>query len=144
MILEWLIFVGGILHFGILLASAMVPRVLDWKGSLQKLDGLSRQLVWVHGAFIVLVIVGFGLLSILFAGDLVAGTPLARAVCLFIALFWAARLAVQWFVFDATPYLRTRLLKVGYHGLTALFLYHAVVYSLAALLPASSAVSATM
>lgn len=136
MILEWLIFVGGILHFGILLASAMVPRVLDWKGSLKKLDGLTRQLVWVHGAFIVLVIVGFGLLSILFAGDLAAGTPLARAVCLFIALFWAARLAVQWLVFDATPYLRTGFLKVGYHGLTVVFLYHAVVYSLAAFLPA--------
>ena len=62
--LELLIFAGGILHFGILLASAMVPKVLDWKASLAKLDGLFRQLVWVHGAFIVLVIIGFGVLSV--------------------------------------------------------------------------------
>jgi hypothetical protein len=60
MTLELLIFIGGILHFGILLASAAVPQVLDWKGSLAKLDGLTRQLVWVHGIFIVLVIIGFG------------------------------------------------------------------------------------
>ena len=53
-----LIFVSGILHFGTLLASAAVPQVLDWKGELQKLDKLSRQLIWVHGLFIVLVIVG--------------------------------------------------------------------------------------
>ena len=134
--LELLIFIGGILHFGILLASAMVPKVLDWKASLDKLDGLSRQLVWVHGAFIVLVIIGFGLLSVFFAGDLVTGTPLARGVCLFIALFWAARLIVQFFVFDAKPYLKTALLRAGYHGLTLVFMYHAIVYSLAALLSA--------
>jgi hypothetical protein len=134
--LEFLVLLGGILHFGILIASSLVPKVLDWRASLEKLDGLSRQLVWVHGAFIVLVIIGFGLLSVLFANDLVNGTPLARAVCLFIALFWAARLIVQFFVFDAKPYLKTPILKAGYHGLTFVFVYHAVVYSLAAILPA--------
>ncbi len=133
--LERLIFIGGILHFGILLASAMVPQVLDWRESLSKLDGLTRQLVWVHGAFIVLVIVGFGLLSLLFAGELAIGTPLARGVCSFIAFFWAARLVVQFFVFDAKPYLRTPFLKAGYHGLTIVFLYHAIVYSAAAFQP---------
>lgn len=48
MSLEQLIFIGGILHFGILIASALVPQVLDWKASLAKLDGLLRQLIWVH------------------------------------------------------------------------------------------------
>ena len=59
----------------------LVPQVLDWKSTLAKLDGLFRQLVWVHGAFIVLVIVGFGLLSTLLAPEVTSGTPLARAVC---------------------------------------------------------------
>ena len=134
--LELLIFAGGILHFGILLASAMVPKVLDWKGSLEKLDGLFRQLVWVHGAFIVLVIIGFGVLSIVLAGDLASGTPLARGMCLFISLFWSARLIVQFFVFDAKPYLKTTLLKAGYHGLTVVFIYITVIYGLAVFLPA--------
>jgi hypothetical protein len=133
--LEIMVFIGGILHFGILLASALVPSVLDWKTSLARLDRLSRQLVWVHGGFIVLVIVAFGVLSVLFAGDLVSGTPLARGVCLFIGLFWAARLGVQFFVFDARPYLDSPLLRVGYHGLAVVFLYHAVVYLLAACAP---------
>ncbi len=134
--LEPLILIGGVLHFGILLASAMVPKVLDWKSSLNKLDGLSRQLVWVHGAFIVLVIVAFGALSVLFAGELANGALLARGVCLVIGVFWAARLVVQFFVFDAKPYLTTTFLKVGYHGLTVVFAYHAIVYSTAAILPA--------
>lgn len=131
----WLIFVGGILHLGILMASALVPKVLDWKKSLDQLDGLTRQVVWVHGIFIVLVIVGFGLLSIFYSEALSSGSSLARGMCGFIAIFWLARLAVQFFVFNAKPYLRTALLKAGYHGLTVVFLYHAVVYSCAALLP---------
>src|SRR5438128_2734795 len=47
--LPLLILIGGVMHFGILLASACVPQVLDWKQELRKLDPLSRQLVWVHG-----------------------------------------------------------------------------------------------
>jgi hypothetical protein len=133
--LAWLIFVAGILHFGILLASAAVPQVLDWRTSLAKLDPLFRQLVWVHGAFIVLVIVGFGMLSALLSDQLASGTPLARGVCLFIALFWAARLGVQFFVFDAKPHLKNTFLKIGYHSLTVVFFYLAIVYSIAAFSP---------
>ena len=135
MTLERLILLGGILHFGILIASALVPQVLDWKTSLARLEPLARQLVWVHGAFIVLIILGFGTLSLGMSAELAAGTPLARAVCLLIALFWAIRLAVQFFYFDASAYLKTRFLKVGYHGLTVVFAFHTLVYSFAAIFP---------
>jgi hypothetical protein len=133
--LSTLIFIGGILHFGILLASALVPQVLDWKASLSKLDPLSRNLIWVHGAFIVLVIIAFGVLSVLFAGDLASGTRLARAMCAFIAVFWSLRLFVQFFIFDAKPFLKNIILKIGYNGLTVVFAYNAVIYAWAALGP---------
>ena len=107
--------------------------MLDWRQSLAKLDPLSRQVVWVHGAFIVVVIIGFGALSVALPAELASGTPLARSVCLFIAIFWAARLAVQFFVFDAKPHLNNAFLKLGYHGLTVVFFYHVVVYSIAAM-----------
>jgi hypothetical protein len=128
-----LILIGGVLHFGVLLASALTPRVLDWKKELTKLDPLTRQLVWVHGAFIVLVIIGFGVVSVALPAELAAGTWLSRGVCGFIALFWLTRLAVQFFVFDAKQYLTSAWLRLGYHGLTCVFAYHAFVYSIAAL-----------
>lgn len=131
--LSSLIFGSGILHFGTLLASAAVPQVLDWKGELRKLDRLSRQLIWVHGLFIVLTIIGFGMLTLFFSADLAEGTPLARAVCGFIAFFWSARLFIQFFVFDAKPFLKTGLLKIGYHSLTLVFIYQAVILSWAAI-----------
>ncbi len=124
---------AGIVQLGILTASFLTPRVLDWRRSLQSLPKLLRELIWVHGAFVVLVIAGFGLLTLLQAPSLAAGTPLARAVCGLIGLFWSARLGVQFFVFDARPFLTNRLLRWGYHGLTVAFAYLSVVFCWAAL-----------
>lgn len=133
--LQTLLLLGGVCHFGILVASAMVPRVLAWRDELRKLCPLSRHLVWTHGAFIVLVIAAFGVISVAGAADLAAGTRLARLVCGFIAAFWLARLAIQLFLFDPKPFLKSAWLKVGYHGLTAVFTYLGFVYAAAALLP---------
>jgi hypothetical protein len=133
--LQLLITIGGVLHLGILIASALVPGALEWKRELAKLQPLSRQLVWVHGAFIVLTIVGFGLISLLAPRELASGTTLARAFCAFVAIFWLARLGVQLVVFDAGPMLTKTYLKLGYHGLTIVFLALVVIYGIAALAP---------
>ena len=133
--MERLIQLGGVMHFGILIASALVPSTLDWKRELAKLPALLRQLIWVHGVFIVLVIVAFGVLSLLHAPDLAAGSALARSLCAFVATFWLLRLLTQFFVFDASPYLRSRFLKLGYHGLTVIFACLVAIFGAAAVLP---------
>lgn len=133
MTLTNLLLFGGVCHFGILLASALVPKVLDWRNELARLHELLRHLVWVHGAFVVLVIVGFGVVSVTCAADLAAGTRLGRAVCGLVSVFWLARLGIQFFLFDARPYLTSAMLKIGYHGLTVVFTYLAAVYGYAAL-----------
>ena len=126
--LDVLVRVAGVMHFGLLLAGALLPVVLDWRGDLAKLSRLSRQIVWVHGVFIAMLVCAFGVGSIVLADSLTAGTPLARSLCGFIAVFWLARLALQLFVLEASPYLRGLLLKVGYHGLTVVFVYFVMVY----------------
>jgi hypothetical protein len=133
--MENLIRVGGVCHFGILTASATLPFVLDWRKSFGLLPKIERQLVMAWASFVVLVIIGFGLVSLVHAGELARGTGLARAVCGFIALFWSFRLVWQFFVYDVKETIRanTRWLWVGYHGLTVVFLYFAVVYGMAAL-----------
>lgn len=131
--LDLFIRLGGVLHLGILIASALTPGVLDWKRELDKLRPLSRQLVWVHGAFIVLTIIGLGVISLVAPAELASGTTLARAVCAFVAAFWLCRLGVQFFVFDAKPFLTTALLKLGYHGLTIVFIALVAIYAFAAL-----------
>src|SRR5919107_2835371 len=132
--LQTLILLGGVCHFGILLASALTPRVLDWRGELARISPLSRHVVWTHGVFIVLTIVAFGLITVANAPALAAGTALARWFCGFVAVFWLSRLVVQLFLFDARPYLKTPLLTVGYHVLTVVFAYLGAGYAWAALL----------
>ena len=130
--MKTLLIVGGLLHFVILIASALTPRVLDWRTNLATLHPFLRRLFWVYGVFIVLVIVSFGILTLLGADELTAGTPLARAVCAMVATFWLARLAVQFFVFDPAPFLTTAFRRVGYHGLTVLFSALVFIYGCAA------------
>ena len=131
--LTTLLLLAGVCHFGILVASALVPRVLDWRGELARVSPLSRHVIWTHGVFIVLTIVAFGLISVANATTLASGTALARWFCGFVAVFWLSRLFVQLFWFDARPYLTNPLLKLGYHGLTIVFAYLGIVYAWAAM-----------
>lgn len=128
----WLL-AGGLLHFVVLIASALTPRVLDWQANLAMLHPFLRRLFWVYGCFIVLVIISFGVLTLFHADELASGGALARAICAMIALFWLARLGVQFFVFDARPFLTTTFLRLGYHGLTLLFAALVFIYGCAAL-----------
>jgi hypothetical protein len=52
--------VWRVLHFFTLIASAMVPKTLDWKGELAKLMPFLRTLFWVCGAFIGYSVRGHG------------------------------------------------------------------------------------
>ncbi len=126
---------AGIAHFGILIASATVPFALDWKESFKALPLLLRQLFWVYGCFIVLTIISFGTIILVNVDALASGgTTLAISVNAVISVFWFARLAVQLFVFDAKPHLTNALYRCGYHTLTIVFIYLAVLHGAAAIL----------
>ena len=133
--LQIMILFGGILHFAILTAGALVPKVLNFRSELAKVNAMLRQLVWVYGVFIVFTLISFGVISLANAPALVSGEPLARWFCGFVAVFWTIRLVVQLFVYDPAPYFTNAFYKLGYHGLTAVFTYFTIVYGLAALLP---------
>ncbi len=133
--LTYFLYLGGITHFGILAASALAPRALEWNHHLRELPRLLRQMFWVYGIFIVLMIVCFGILTFLHTPAMVSGDPVARSLCGLIALFWAVRLVVQLFVFDAGPFLTRPLYRYGYRALTLAFIFLTGVYGAAALFP---------
>jgi hypothetical protein len=107
MTVENVVRVGGALHFIILIASALTPKVLNWNRELGLLSQFLRRLFWVYGVFIVVTIIGLGTISLGCAEEIAQGSKLARAFCGFAAVFWGLRLAIQFFVFDARPYLTT-------------------------------------
>jgi len=127
--LELLLIVAGLFHLGLVCVGFSAAKVLNWKHELRSLQTLSRQLIWVHGGYIVGTIIAFGLASIFLTSQLTEGTILSRVVCGFIALFWSARLVIALCFFDASAHTKSAFLKFGYYGLTVVFAYLAAVYT---------------
>ena len=117
----------------ILIASALTPRVLDWRKNLAALHPFLRKLFWVYGVFIVMVIIAFAIFTFRHADAMAAREPVARSLCLFITIFWGARLFVQFAIFDPRPFLKNWIYGVGYHALTFTFAFLVLVYGKAAL-----------
>jgi hypothetical protein len=91
----------GVLLLFLAASHALFPKRFAWKEELERLSLLNRQVFWVHTYFVVLIVAMFGLLSLLMPGELLSGTPLARAVLLGMTVFWGFRLYCQWFVYRA-------------------------------------------
>jgi len=124
---------AGFCHLGLMAAGITMPRVVKIKEHIRNVPTFVRKLFWVYYAFIGTCLLSFGLLSFFMADELVSGTPLARAVCGFLCLFWTLRLGVALWVFDVRPYLTSTLLKAGYQATNILFALLPVIYLLAAL-----------
>ena len=120
---------AGLMHLGLMCAGVLMPRAVNLKNNLAALPPFIRRLFWVYYTFIALCLVSFGLMTFTLAGTLAAGGTLARALCLFLALFWTVRLVAATFVFDVRPYLTNNLWRLGYHATNIVFIYLPVVYA---------------
>ena len=133
--LTLLLQIAGVLHLGLICAGLLMPRVVRMREHLAPLPPFIRQLFWVYYSFIALCLAGFSVITIVFAGTLAAGGPLARALCVFFAMFWTLRLIAGTFVFDMRPYLTNGYRRLGYHAINIVFAYLPIVYVLAASQP---------
>src|SRR5882724_8485502 len=97
--LTLLLQIAGVLHLGLLCAGGLMPRAVNLRANLATLPPFIRRLFWVYYAFIGLCLVSFGCITVILAQTLAAGGGLARAVCIFLALFWTIRLVAATFVF---------------------------------------------
>lgn len=130
----WGALAAGCVQLSILSVSFQAPKLLRWKEELAPLPKLHRQMHWVYAGYVVLCIIAFGLISILLPTEVAHGSPLARAFCGFVAVFWAIRLALQW-VFDLRPYADTPIRRLGARMLTVAFALLALGYGALALCP---------
>lgn len=127
-----LIRLAGLAHLVSLTAMFYAPVNLRWDEELASLPRLLRQMCNVYQAYTGVTIAALGLVSLFCAPDLASGIPLARAVCAYIALFWGARLLLQR-TYDFAPHLKSVWLRLGYHGLTGLFVVFTSFYGWLAL-----------
>jgi hypothetical protein len=124
---KMLVVLAGLAHFGLVAVGSQVPRVFRLREVLAPLGAGTRRLIWTWGAFIVVANVGFGALSLAYAGEIAAGKGLAGGFALFIGLYWLARLGCQYGAFNTEDWPKEGG-AVAKHALGLLFLAMALVY----------------
>jgi hypothetical protein len=116
---------AGALHLLVAAANFVLPGMLRYRENLAKVSPIIREIFLVHAAYIVLILVGFGLICIFFPNDLSGASRLGRFLCVFLAIFWSLRVVIQFGFYD-------RLTKsahpLGNFAFTGIFLYFAVVF----------------
>lgn len=120
-------------YVGLLAAGSLMPGIVGLREHLATLPKFIRQLFWVYYAFIGLSLVCFGFGTFFLADQLAAGTPLARAVCGFLMLFWSLRFIAGHFVFDLRPYLTNPWRRAGLAAANVVFAALPIVYGWVAL-----------
>ena len=127
-ILSIALWIAGIGHFCVLIASFQVPSRLGWKEDLAKLTPFNRKLMWVHGGFAVLTIIAFGVLTLTLHGEMLRGDRAAIALAAFIGIYWTTRLVVDFAYYEHKDWPTGRAFVVGHAMLTLLFVCLAATY----------------
>jgi len=125
------IYWAGLAQIGLVLGSLAIPAVLKWKDALSEVPVLIKQMFWTYAAYILVINLSFGLLSVFALDDLTDGSLLGCLLCGFIALYWISRVLIQFFYFDRKSLPADRWSRLAEVVLVVLFLFLSVVYSLA-------------
>jgi hypothetical protein len=91
---------AGLFLLGLFVLNFFVPMRFKWAEELPRLSLINRRIFQVHAVFIAFILLLSGLLLVLLPHELLAPTPLARAVLGGLAAFWGLRLWMQWFMYD--------------------------------------------
>jgi hypothetical protein len=123
-----LLWLAGIGHFCVLIASVQVPSRLHWRDDLAKLTSFNRKLMWVHGGFTVLTIIAFGVLTLALHNEMLRGERAALFLAGFIGIYWTTRLIVDFTYYEHSDWPRGRSLVIGHALLNLLFVFLAASY----------------
>lgn len=126
--LQLMLTLAGIGQIGVGAASLGVPRALGWREQTSRLRPLTRQVFWTYASYICMTNLLMGLLSALAPAWLLDGTPLARAVCGYIAAYWGVRLVLQFTYYDRSDAPKGLIYELAHWGFSAAFGYFAGVY----------------
>jgi hypothetical protein len=119
---------AGVAQLVLVVASLAIPRVLNWKVDLANLRPLTRQVFWTYAGYIWVTNLSFGLISAMAPDLLLDRSPLAGLICSFIAVYWGARLVIQFAYFDRNDAPKGRFFVLAEVALVGLFIVLTIVY----------------
>ncbi|HEX6193459.1 MAG TPA: hypothetical protein VFZ42_13895 [Chitinophagaceae bacterium] len=109
----------GILLIVLAFVHFIFPKYFNWKQECSSLSVINRQLMYVHAFFIALIVFLIGVLCLTSAHELL-NTNLGKNVSLGLAIFWTARLYVQFFGYTSEVW-RGKSFETKVHILFSIF-----------------------
>jgi hypothetical protein len=122
------LWLAGLGHFCVLIASFQVPSRLGWRQDLAKLTPFNRKLMWVHGGFAILTIAAFGILTLALYNEMLRGERAALYLAGFIGIYWTTRIVVDFTYYEHKDWPRGRGFVAGHILLNLLFAFLAATY----------------
>ncbi|MFT4778189.1 MAG: hypothetical protein ACJAU0_000624 [Flavobacteriales bacterium] len=121
----------GVLLIALSLFHAFFPKHFDWKTQFKDVHLINRQMMYIHTLFLAIGLLLMGVFSCFYA-DQIISNDLGRVVCAGLALFWFARLLVQFFGYSKTLW-KGKKFEMSMHFLfSGVWTYFTVVYGYAA------------
>lgn len=127
--LETILFLAGIGQLCLAAGSLAVPGLLSWDLELKKVQPLIRQLFLTYAAYIFVINICFGLISVFAYRELMDHSVLASCCTAFIAVYWISRVLVQFLYFDRESFPKGAWHTAGEIVLVTLFIALSIVYS---------------
>jgi hypothetical protein len=128
-LIQQLTYLCGWAQVALVIGSLAIPKILNWKQELAKVQPLIKQMFWTYAAYILVINLYFGLLSILDYNDISNGSQLSMLITGFIAIYWISRILIQFLYFDRTNFPTGRWNRLGEVVLVMLFVLLSAVYS---------------
>lgn len=132
--LPTVIYFAGWAQLVLALCSIAIPIVLRWNEEMKKVSALMRSIFATYSVYIFGTNIWFGVVSILYAEELVSGSGLATSLTVFITLYWLVRVLVQFIFGKAEGRPIGWFFTFAEWGLWLLFLALTLVYGYAAAL----------
>jgi hypothetical protein len=112
----------------LVIGSLAIPKILKWPQELAKVQPLIKQIFWTYAAYILIINLSFGLVSVFDFYELTNGSRLAMLSTGFISVYWISRISIQFFYFDRTNFPQGKWYKLGEILLVVLFVLFSTVY----------------
>jgi hypothetical protein len=122
--------IAGLVQLSIAAANFLLPSLLQYRKNLAKVSPIIRQIFVIHSLYIVIVLVGFAIISLAFPNELAGASPLGRLISSLLAAFWLTRVAIQLAYYD--PSIK-RQHPLGHAAFTLASISLGITYLLAAL-----------
>ena len=122
-----LVFTAGLAQIVLVFGSLAIPGILNWRGELSKVNPLIKQMFWTYAAYILVINLCFGLVSVFDFTELTNGAKLSMLITGFIAVYWISRVLIQFFYFDRTNFPSGKWNKLGEVLLVFVFVFLSIV-----------------